>query len=78
MHGRRQEAERVAARTGAETLEEIMEAEEQQPATMTQLRRVLTVGLVLAVLQQVTGINVFLYYAPGYLRPGHTLGRCVA
>jgi MFS transporter, SP family, xylose:H+ symportor len=64
MHGRRQEAERVAARTGAETLEEIMEAEEQQPATTTQLRRVLTVGLVLAVLQQVTGINVFLYYAP--------------
>ncbi len=28
------------------------------------LRRVLAIGVVLAVLQQVTGINVFLYYAP--------------
>ena len=28
------------------------------------LRRVLVIGVVLAVLQQVTGINVFLYYAP--------------
>jgi SP family xylose:H+ symportor-like MFS transporter len=64
MHGRREEAERVAARTGAETFEEILDAEVHQPATTPQLRRVLTVGLVLAVLQQVTGINVFLYYAP--------------
>lgn len=64
MHGRREQAERVAARTGAETFAEILQAEAPQPATSPQLRRVLTVGLVLAMLQQVTGINVFLYYAP--------------
>lgn len=63
MHGRRAEAERVAARTGADTFLEILEAEGQAPTTR-HMRRVLTVGLVLAILQQVTGINVFLYYAP--------------
>jgi sugar porter (SP) family MFS transporter len=62
MHHRREEAERVAKRTGADTFEEILKAEAEQPASAT--RHVLTVGLVLAVLQQVTGINVFLYYAP--------------
>lgn len=31
-------------------------------------RRVLVIGVVLAVLQQVTGINVFLYYAPEILK----------
>jgi SP family xylose:H+ symportor-like MFS transporter len=64
MKGRREEAERVAARTGADTFLEILEAENQKPATTEHIRRSLTVGLVLAVLQQVTGINVFLYYAP--------------
>lgn len=64
MRGRRKEAERVAARTGADTFQEIVEAETQQPSTTKHLRRVLSVGFVLAVLQQVTGINVFLYYAP--------------
>ncbi len=64
MRGRRAEAELVAARTGAGTLEEINEAEEQPPSPETHRRRALTVGLVLALLQQVTGINVFLYYAP--------------
>ncbi len=64
MRGRREEAERVAARTGADTFLEILEAETPQPDTAKHLRRVLSVGFVLAVLQQVTGINVFLYYAP--------------
>jgi SP family xylose:H+ symportor-like MFS transporter len=64
MQGRRKEAERVAARTGADTFLEILDAEKQEPATTRHIRRALTVGLVLAVLQQVTGINVFLYYAP--------------
>ncbi len=64
MQGRREEAERVAARTGSDTFLEILEAERQEPATTRHMRRALTIGLVLAVLQQVTGINVFLYYAP--------------
>lgn len=64
MHGRREEAERIAARTGADALEEILEAEIVQPATTRTLRRVFFIGITLAVLQQVTGINVFLYYAP--------------
>lgn len=64
MHGRKAEAERVAARTGAGTLEEITEAEGQAPSPETHRYRALSVGLVLAILQQVTGINVFLYYAP--------------
>jgi len=64
MHGRREEAERIAQRTGADTFDEILEAEEQRPATTKHMRRVLAIGLTLAVLQQVTGINVFLYYAP--------------
>lgn len=62
--GRRAEAERVAARTGADTFEEIIDAETHPPATAVHRRRSLTVGIVLAALQQVTGINVFLYYAP--------------
>jgi sugar porter (SP) family MFS transporter len=64
MQGRREEAEKVAARTGADTFLEILGAEQQTPTTTGHMRRVLTVGLVLAILQQVTGINVFLYYAP--------------
>jgi len=64
MHGRHEEAERVAARTGADTFLEILEAEQQTPTATGHMRQVLTVGFVLAILQQVTGINVFLYYAP--------------
>ena len=64
MWGRRAEAERVAARTGADTFEEILEAEKQASVSTVHRRRALTVGLVMAVLQQATGINVFLYYAP--------------
>ena len=64
MHGHRQEAEQVAARTGADTFEEILEAEQERPAGTRQTHRLLSVGITLAVLQQVTGINVFLYYAP--------------
>ena len=64
MHGRPEEAERIAARTGADTFDEILEAEIQAPSTTRHLRRVFFVGITLAVLQQVTGINIFLYYAP--------------
>jgi MFS transporter, SP family, xylose:H+ symportor len=64
MRGRREEAEKVAARTGADTFLEILEAEQQTPTSAGHMRRVLTVGFVLAILQQATGINVFLYYAP--------------
>lgn len=47
----------------------IDEALKQEPASLSelfrpQLRVVLVLGIALAVLQQVTGINVFLYYAP--------------
>lgn len=50
-------------------LKEIQTALAQEPATLRQLfspglRVALGIGVVLAVLQQVTGINVFLYYAP--------------
>jgi SP family xylose:H+ symportor-like MFS transporter len=64
MQGRREEAEAVAARTGADTFLEILGAEQNATPTTGHMRRALTVGLVLAILQQVTGINVFLYYAP--------------
>jgi MFS transporter, SP family, xylose:H+ symportor len=64
LHRRREEAKKVAARTGADTFLEILEAEQQTPTTTQHMRRVLTVGFVLAILQQATGINVFLYYAP--------------
>jgi len=54
----------------AREMAEIQTALAQEPATVRQLfsssalRLALTIGVVLAVLQQVTGINVFLYYAP--------------
>jgi SP family xylose:H+ symportor-like MFS transporter len=64
MSGRREEAEKIAARTGADNFSEILAAEAQEPTTTGHMRRVLTVGFVMAILQQVTGINVFLYYAP--------------
>jgi SP family xylose:H+ symportor-like MFS transporter len=64
MRGRRAEAERVSARLGESALEEIIEIQSSLPTAATRLGRVLWIGIVLAVLQQVTGINVFLYYAP--------------
>lgn len=64
MRGRREEAEEVAARTGADTFEEILEAEAQHQDTSRRMGRAIRVGVALAVLQQITGINVFLYYAP--------------
>jgi len=50
-------------------MQEIRAALAEEPVALRQLfapglRRVLWIGVVLAVLQQVTGINVFLYYAP--------------
>ncbi len=47
----------------------ILAALDQEPASLRQLlspglRSTLWIGVVLAVLQQTTGINVFLYYAP--------------
>jgi len=53
----------------AREMAEIQAALAQEPVTARQLfsrglRLALAIGVVLAVLQQVTGINVFLYYAP--------------
>ena len=64
MRGHRREAEEVAARTGTDTFEEILEAEKRPPTIAQHRSRVLSVGITLATLQQITGINVFLYYAP--------------
>lgn len=61
---------RVNGRQQAQAeLKEIQAALSEEPATIGQLfakgmLRVLILGVLLAVLQQVTGINVFLYYAP--------------
>ncbi len=67
-------ARAVLARIGGERhaqaeLNEIQEAVQQESESLAQLlrpglRRALLIGIVLAVLQQVTGINVFLYYGP--------------
>jgi MFS transporter, SP family, xylose:H+ symportor len=63
LKGHRAEAEKVAARTGAEMLDEILAAE-YPAAAIPNRKRMYAVGILLAVLQQITGINVFLYYAP--------------
>jgi len=61
---------RVRGNTHAKReLEEIKDAIAHESASIIQLfqpglRIVLIMGIVLAILQQVTGINVFLYYAP--------------
>jgi MFS transporter, SP family, xylose:H+ symportor len=61
---------RVNGRAAAEVeLRSIEDAIAREGATLGQLlqpglRMALAIGVVLAVLQQVTGINVFLYYAP--------------
>jgi SP family xylose:H+ symportor-like MFS transporter len=73
-NGRATEAERVLARVVgpgavAGEIATIAHAATEEPASLGQLlqpglRRALGIGVALAVLQQVTGINVFLYYAP--------------
>lgn len=64
MKGRRVEAEQVAAKTGTDTLREILSAEERPLNSRLAASRMYSIGVMLAILQQVTGINVFLYYAP--------------
>jgi len=73
-HGRTPEAERVLARVVGPAavrgeIATIASAADDEPGSLAQLlrpglRRALGIGIALAVLQQVTGINVFLYYAP--------------
>ena len=72
--GRRQEAWTVLARVNGpqQAEQEILAMEETialETGSLSQLllpglRTVLVLGVALAVLQQITGINVFLYYAP--------------
>jgi sugar porter (SP) family MFS transporter len=72
--GRREQARAILTRVDGPAhaereLAEIHTALAQEPASIGKLlapglRRALVIGVVLAVLQQVTGINVFLYYAP--------------
>jgi len=72
--GRHPEALAILRRIGGEDhaqqeLTEIRETIAQEEGSVSQLlqsgmRIVLIIGVVLAILQQVTGINVFLYYAP--------------
>jgi len=70
LKGRRSEAFAVAARIegddlGKQDIEAIDERQEgDQLLFDASTLRILIIGIVLAVLQQVTGINVFLYYAP--------------
>jgi len=57
------------ARQARKELEEIEEALAEEPVSLRQLlhpgmMKIVVIGVVLAVLQQVTGINVILYYAP--------------
>lgn len=71
---RHEEAYEVLRRAGGEEhardeLQSIEESIHQESSSLAQLfqpgmRRVLVIGVVLAILQQVTGINVFLYYGP--------------
>jgi SP family xylose:H+ symportor-like MFS transporter len=72
--GQREKARRILARIDGEAhadreMAEIESTLNQESESLTQLftpamRVVLIIGVSLAVLQQVTGINVFLYYAP--------------
>jgi sugar porter (SP) family MFS transporter len=64
MHGRTAEAEAVALRIGGARLDDDLATHVMAPASREHLAKVLWLGITLAVLQQVTGINVFLYYAP--------------
>ena len=72
--GRAEEARAILRRVGgeqhaAQELQSIQQALRQETGSLAQLfhpgmRVAFAIGLVLAVLQQVTGINVFMYYAP--------------
>jgi SP family xylose:H+ symportor-like MFS transporter len=72
--GKREKAESILIKVGGSAfagaeLVSIEEALAKEPASLSQLfepglRRVLMIGIALAILQQVTGINVFLYYGP--------------
>lgn len=63
--GAREASEQIRGIREIITLEESVSVRELfEPG----LRRVLFIGIILAILQQVTGINVFLYYAPEIFR----------
>jgi sugar porter (SP) family MFS transporter len=69
--GRHAEAAKVWMRLGSYRSAPAVQEVEQEASQETGLslfgpgtRRLTTIGIVLAVLQQITGINVFLYYAP--------------
>ncbi|MBT3190972.1 MAG: sugar porter family MFS transporter [Verrucomicrobia bacterium] len=74
QHGKGDKAHRILARVDGDAhaeseMAEIEAAMQQESGSLSQLftpamRIVLIIGVSLAVLQQVTGINVFLYYAP--------------
>ena len=74
QRGRAEEARRILTRVGGadhagSELRAIAAALAVEPGSTVQLlqpglRRAFLIGAVLAVLQQVTGINVFMYYAP--------------
>lgn len=74
--GRRSEAAEVAGKIGDEidafaeitTLDNEAHSEERLSLFAHPLRHVILLGISLAVLQQITGINVFLYYAPEIFR----------
>ncbi|HEX3663145.1 MAG TPA: sugar porter family MFS transporter [Acidobacteriaceae bacterium] len=74
--GRRAEAARIAGKIGDESisLDDMPEtgAETRRKEGLSLLRKpmagLVLIGLALAVLQQITGINVFLYYAPEIFR----------
>jgi sugar porter (SP) family MFS transporter len=64
MHGRSIEAEKVALRIGGGIHKDIFEKRVTAQGLREGPGKVLWIGIILAILQQVTGINVFLYYAP--------------
>jgi MFS transporter, SP family, xylose:H+ symportor len=86
--GKTARARAILARIGGEAhadreMAEIMTALRQEDGAMRELLRpglrgALALGVALAVLQQVTGINVFLYYAPDIFRKVAASGRDLA
>ncbi len=76
--GREQEAQQVLERIDGPVyaereMQEIRSALREEPGSLWELLRpgmriVLVIGVSLAVLQQITGVNVFLYYAPEILK----------